>query len=87
MFQRIAGLVIAVVGVLFALLIGLWTLIFLGLVAAIAAIAHAFRARGAGREREGRRDAIEGEFTVVDEETQGAGQQDRERSEHPPARQ
>ncbi|MGH8226271.1 MAG: hypothetical protein ACRER1_09000 [Gammaproteobacteria bacterium] len=85
MFQRIIGLVVGVIGVFFALVIGLWTLIFLGLVAVGAAIAHALRSRGGARGKGPRRDVIEGEFTVVDDRTPGADQRAREHSDHPPA--
>lgn len=85
MLQRIAGVVIAVAGIFFAFVVGLSTLVFLGLVAAGAAVAHGFRMRGAGRGKGWRRDVIEGEFTVVDDKAQGAGQQDQGRSDNPPA--
>lgn len=83
MLQRIVGLVVAVAGVLFAFLVGLWTLVFLGLVAAGAALVHGLRTRGGSRGDARHREVIEGEFTVVD----GAPHEDRERerSTHPPA--
>jgi len=69
MLQRILGLVVTAAGVVLALLIGFWAMIFLGAVAIVAAIAYFIRTRHwrkASRRR--KRDVIEGEFVVLDEE-------------------
>jgi len=69
MFQRILGLVVTAAGVVLALLIGFWAMIFLGAVAIVAAVAYFIRSRHwRSDKRRGGRDVIEGDFVVLDED-------------------
>lgn len=67
MLQRIAGLVITAAGIVLALLVGFWALIFLGVVALIAAAVYFVRTRTWRAPRKREREIIEGEFVVLDE--------------------
>ena len=74
MLQRIAAVVITLVGVALALVVGFWVLVILGAFALVAALVYFVRAhvlnnmgrRRGGGDRNG--NVIEGEYTVVDEE-------------------
>ena len=76
MLQRIAAVVITLVGVALAIVVGFWVLVILGVVALVAALVYFLRAhvldnfsprRGEGDRRRDT-NVIEGEYTVVDEE-------------------
>ncbi|MGH8127490.1 MAG: hypothetical protein ACRETC_03865 [Gammaproteobacteria bacterium] len=68
MLQRIAAIVITVIGVALAIIVGIWVLVALGVIALVAALIFFIRTRfGQGATRHSG-DVIEGEFTVVDEE-------------------
>jgi membrane protein implicated in regulation of membrane protease activity len=76
MLQRIAAVVITLVGVALAIVVSFWILVILGVVALVAALVYFVRAyvlnnmrpRQGGSDRNG--NVIEGEYTVVDEEKQ-----------------
>ena len=70
MLQRIAAVVITLVGVALALVVGFWVLVILGVVALVAALVYFVRAHVLNNMRPRPRDGnvIEGEYTVVDEE-------------------
>lgn len=68
MLKRLAGLVVTVAGVVLALLVGLWALVFLGVVAVAAALAYAVRSRFMAGNRTGGGNVVEGEFEVLDDE-------------------
>ena len=76
MLQRIAAVVITLVGVALAIVVGFWILVILGVVAVVAALVYFVRAHVLNnmRPRRGGTDrnanVIEGEYTVVDEEKQ-----------------
>lgn len=65
MLSRIASLVVAVVGIMAALVIGLWTLIVLGILGLTAGCIRLFR-RPHG-QTDGSKRIVEGEFEVVEE--------------------
>ena len=74
MLQRIAAVVITLVGVALAIVVGFWVLVILGVVALAAALVYFVRAHVLNnmgpRRRDGGHNAnvIEGEYTVVDED-------------------
>ena len=74
MLQRIAAVVITLVGVALAIVVGFWVLVILGAVALIASLIYFVRAHVLNNMRQPPRDGnrngnvIEGEYTVVDEE-------------------
>ena len=74
MLQRIAAVLITLVGVALALVVGFWVLVILGAVALIASLIYFVRAhvlndiRQSPRDNSGNGNVIEGEYTVVDEE-------------------
>jgi membrane protein implicated in regulation of membrane protease activity len=76
MLQRIAAVVITLVGVALAIVVGFWVLVILGAVALVAACVYFlrtylldnFRSRRGDDERRRNANVIEGEYTVVDEE-------------------
>lgn len=84
MFQRIAGLVVTVAGVIVALVIGFWALIFLGLVAVVAAVVYALRSRlmrNGGPRSEPGGEVIEGDYVVLDDSGKAEG--DEKERRHP----
>ncbi len=68
MLQRIVGLVVTAAGVVLALLIGFWALVFLGTVALVAAAVYFVRSRAWHRHRRKEREIIEGDFVVLDDD-------------------
>jgi len=74
MLQRIAAVLITLVGVALALVVGFWVLVILGAVALIASLIYFVRAHVINNMRQppsdssGNGNVIEGEYTVVDEE-------------------
>ncbi len=76
MLQRIAAVVITLVGVALAIVVGFWVLVILGAVALIASLIYFVRAHVLNNMRQpprggsgkGNGNVIEGEYTVVDEE-------------------
>lgn len=78
MFQRIAGLVVTAAGVVLALLIGFWALVFLGAVAVVAAAVYFVRTRAWRGPRKKSREIIEGDFVVLDDEKNNAGETHRD---------
>lgn len=66
MLGRLVSVVLAALGMIVALLVGLWVLLFVGLVALAAAVVH--RLRGLRAHAEGAQGrVVEGEFKVVDD--------------------
>ena len=72
MLQRIASIVITLAGVALAIVVGFWVLIFLGVVALVAAVVYFVRSHVLHPHSQEKRgpdgNVIEGEFTVVDED-------------------
>lgn len=67
MLQRIAAIIVTVAGVVLALVVGFWVLIFLGLIALVAATIYFVRTRFGSKPAPRTDKVIEGEYSVVED--------------------
>lgn len=83
MFQRITGIIVTVIGLILAIIIGFWALLFLALFGVVAMLMYLVRTRLHDPQRKAPKGKIiEGEFQVLDEKQMNKDQTENSTGKH-----